>query len=244
MNRPPTALALCALTMTAALVVTPALARAADYHHVHITASAPSEAVGWYEEHLDCLPVADRPDAADVCARLLGEPTRQRRSGGRLAAVGAQQHTGRPEPRQEKTDHDDRSSTTHGDRNRQRPRGHRHHPRGDDRPRTRGPYPHANEGGDRGGHGWSDHTAGLANTMSPDPPPQCTGSPSRSRERCPGPQPRAWQFLRQSHRNPSGFPDAQEATPKADASPSRTPTGFSDEASVWLGARREQTGGL
>ena len=65
MNRPPTALALCALTMTAALVVTPALARAADYHHVHITASAPSEAVGWYEEHLDCLPVADRPDAAD-----------------------------------------------------------------------------------------------------------------------------------------------------------------------------------
>ena len=65
MNRPPTALALCTLTMTVALVVTPALARAADYHHVHITASAPSEAVGWYEEHLDCLPVADRPDAAD-----------------------------------------------------------------------------------------------------------------------------------------------------------------------------------
>ena len=48
-----------------ALVAMPAMARAADYHHVHITASSPTEGVGWYNRHLDCEPVADRPDTAD-----------------------------------------------------------------------------------------------------------------------------------------------------------------------------------
>ena len=48
-----------------AVATTPLMARAADYHHVHITASSPSEGVRWYERHLDCQPVADRPDAAD-----------------------------------------------------------------------------------------------------------------------------------------------------------------------------------
>ena len=51
----------------AVVVTTPGIARAAeaDYHHVHITTSAPQEGVRWYTEHLDCQPVADRNDAAD-----------------------------------------------------------------------------------------------------------------------------------------------------------------------------------
>ncbi len=62
MNRPSS---LALLGTAAVTLLVPALAGAADYHHVHITASAPSEAVGWYEEHLDCQPVADRPDTAN-----------------------------------------------------------------------------------------------------------------------------------------------------------------------------------
>ena len=65
MSRTRTSVALVAAVTT--LVAIPAIARAADYHHVHITASAPSEGVRWYEQHLDCEPVADRSDAAD-CA--------------------------------------------------------------------------------------------------------------------------------------------------------------------------------
>ena len=65
MNRTPIVLALVAAVAT--LVAIPAIARAADYHHVHITASAPSEGVRWYEQHMDCEPVADRSDAAE-CA--------------------------------------------------------------------------------------------------------------------------------------------------------------------------------
>ena len=49
----------------ASLVAIPAVARAADYHHVHITGASPSEGVRWYTRHLDCEPVADRPDAAN-----------------------------------------------------------------------------------------------------------------------------------------------------------------------------------
>jgi catechol 2,3-dioxygenase-like lactoylglutathione lyase family enzyme len=49
---------------TTAVVAAPVAAHAADYHHVHITASSPSEAVRWYAEYLDCQPVADRRDAA------------------------------------------------------------------------------------------------------------------------------------------------------------------------------------
>ncbi len=37
----------------------------ADYHHVHITSSAPPESVRWYAEHLDCETIADRDDAAN-----------------------------------------------------------------------------------------------------------------------------------------------------------------------------------
>ena len=63
MNRTRVVLAL--LGMVAGFVAIPAPARAADYHHVHITASSPSEGVRWYNRYLDCEPVADRPDAAD-----------------------------------------------------------------------------------------------------------------------------------------------------------------------------------
>ena len=63
MNQLRTALSFAAVAT--AVLTLPVMARAADYHHVHITASSPSEAVRWYEQHLDCEPVADRPDAAD-----------------------------------------------------------------------------------------------------------------------------------------------------------------------------------
>ena len=63
MNR--TRLELALVVTVASLVAIPALARAADYHHVHITGASPSEGVRWYARHLDCEPVADRPDAAD-----------------------------------------------------------------------------------------------------------------------------------------------------------------------------------
>ncbi len=49
----------------AVALATPGLARAADYHHVHITAASPSRAVAWYAEHMDCEAIADRTDAAD-----------------------------------------------------------------------------------------------------------------------------------------------------------------------------------
>ena len=49
----------------AVLVAMPAAARTAEIHHIHITASSPSEGVRWYSRHLDCEPVADRPDTAD-----------------------------------------------------------------------------------------------------------------------------------------------------------------------------------
>ena len=63
MNR--TLILLALVAAVASLVLSPALARAADYHHVHITGASPSEGVRWYTRHLDCEPVADRPDAAN-----------------------------------------------------------------------------------------------------------------------------------------------------------------------------------
>ena len=47
------------------LIVAPALAHAAEYHHVHITASSPAKGVEWYSEYLECAPLADRDDAAN-----------------------------------------------------------------------------------------------------------------------------------------------------------------------------------
>ena len=63
MNRTPIVLAL--VVAASSLVAIPAVALAPDYHHVHITGASPSEGVRWYTRHLDCEPVADRPDAAD-----------------------------------------------------------------------------------------------------------------------------------------------------------------------------------
>jgi len=45
--------------------MTPGLARAADYHHVHITSASPVQAVAWYARHMGCEPLTDRSDAAD-----------------------------------------------------------------------------------------------------------------------------------------------------------------------------------
>ena len=57
----------------ALLIVSAASAAAQDVEpaakaacrHVQITAASPSEAVGWYAEHLDCAPIPGRNDAAD-----------------------------------------------------------------------------------------------------------------------------------------------------------------------------------
>ena len=54
-----------ALLTAVTLVAAPALAHAADYHHVHITTSSPAKGVEWYAEYMDCQPLADRDDAAD-----------------------------------------------------------------------------------------------------------------------------------------------------------------------------------
>ena len=56
--------ALASLTAVT-LIVAPALAQAADYHHVHITTSSPAKGVEWYSEYMECEPLADRDDAAN-----------------------------------------------------------------------------------------------------------------------------------------------------------------------------------
>ena len=63
MNR--TRLASALVVAVAALAAIPAAARAADYHHVHVTASNGTEAVKWYTEHMDCQPLSDRDDGVD-----------------------------------------------------------------------------------------------------------------------------------------------------------------------------------
>lgn len=52
------------LVVAILFALNPGLARAADYHHVHVTASSPAKGVEWYTEHMGCEPVADRDDAA------------------------------------------------------------------------------------------------------------------------------------------------------------------------------------
>ena len=59
------ALALLAVGMLAGAAPDNVRAAEADYHHVHITSSAPPESVRWYSRHLDCAPIADRDDTAD-----------------------------------------------------------------------------------------------------------------------------------------------------------------------------------
>ena len=58
-------LALMLSLAAGSLIVAPAVARAASVHHIHITASAGTEAVKWYARHLGCQPVDGRADAAD-----------------------------------------------------------------------------------------------------------------------------------------------------------------------------------
>ena len=61
----PKHVALALLAAAPLVIVAPGLARAADYHHVHITMSSPAKGVEWYTEHMGCEPVADRDDVAD-----------------------------------------------------------------------------------------------------------------------------------------------------------------------------------
>ena len=76
----------CALATTAALVLPPAVAVAADYHHVHIATSSPAKGVEWYSDHMGCEPVADRDDAASCNGvEIVFAPT---------AATGGSQGTG------------------------------------------------------------------------------------------------------------------------------------------------------
>ena len=66
----------------ASLVAVPAIARAADYHHVHLTTSNATEAVKWYERYL-----VERPlDLADVEV-LTPEQAAARRARGTLGSI-------------------------------------------------------------------------------------------------------------------------------------------------------------
>ena len=67
MNRTRIVLALVVVVAAASLLAIPAIARAADYHHVHVTASNATEAVKWYTRYMDCQPLSDRDDGVD-CA--------------------------------------------------------------------------------------------------------------------------------------------------------------------------------
>ena len=51
--------------VAAGSLLAPGLARAADYHHVHITSASPAQGVAWYTRHMGCEPLTDRSDAAD-----------------------------------------------------------------------------------------------------------------------------------------------------------------------------------
>ena len=58
-------LALFLVLGAASLIAAPAALSAAAVHHVHVTASAGSEAVKWYSRHLGCSPIEGRTGAAD-----------------------------------------------------------------------------------------------------------------------------------------------------------------------------------
>ena len=63
-NRKNFARATAAATLVLVAVV-PYQVFAADYHHVHIAAPSPIEAVKWYADYMDCEPLVERNDAAD-----------------------------------------------------------------------------------------------------------------------------------------------------------------------------------
>ena len=52
------------VSIAAGMFLAPGVARAADYHHVHITSASPLQAVDWYVRNMGCEPVTDRSDAA------------------------------------------------------------------------------------------------------------------------------------------------------------------------------------
>jgi predicted enzyme related to lactoylglutathione lyase len=51
--------------LTSLLVTLPGIARAADYHHVHLAAPNVAEAVQWYMTHMGCTAM-NRPDACQI----------------------------------------------------------------------------------------------------------------------------------------------------------------------------------
>jgi lactoylglutathione lyase len=53
------------IALAAALVTLPSVARAADYHHVHLAAPNVAEAVQWYVTHIGCTAMT-RPDACQI----------------------------------------------------------------------------------------------------------------------------------------------------------------------------------
>ena len=66
------------LSVGATVATFPVVTLSADYHHVQILAPSPIEAVGWYSEHLDCDPIADRGDVvrcADIEIVFVAQPT-------------------------------------------------------------------------------------------------------------------------------------------------------------------------
>ena len=68
----------CSIGLLAISASVPTVVRAAEFHHVQITAASPVEGVRWYERHMDCLPVAGRRDAAkcdEVRLVFVAQPT-------------------------------------------------------------------------------------------------------------------------------------------------------------------------
>ena len=67
--------------LVASSMAVPGVARAADYHHVHIASPNAAEAARWYIRHLDCEPVPDRDDACRYGPVLLAFLSRPARGG-------------------------------------------------------------------------------------------------------------------------------------------------------------------
>ena len=54
------------IAVTALCVAIPAVAHAADYHHVHMAAPNVAEAVQWYVTHMGCTAMTTRADACQI----------------------------------------------------------------------------------------------------------------------------------------------------------------------------------
>jgi catechol 2,3-dioxygenase-like lactoylglutathione lyase family enzyme len=75
-----------AVASVALIVCLAGVARAADYHHVHLAVASPTLAVQWYSEHMECRLIDGRTDAVD-CGNIAI-------TFGALATVGGSPGTG------------------------------------------------------------------------------------------------------------------------------------------------------